>query len=174
MIFRGLLDGWQMLWGYVTIQQEKHTPVRILGKPVGIFQHHVCLLITPPKKTNMDTQNSHIWQKTHVKEPSFLVSMLDFGGKFQLIKPPQFGFKQHLNCWKMDPLDLWLCGLVVYLITLLEKIRTFARKVLRFRFPLRFWGRAEKNTFESKISVAVCQTGAKFGLEDFNIPSKQF
>ena len=34
---------------------------------------------TPPK-TNMDTQNSHIWKEIQFWNPSFLVSMLDFGG----------------------------------------------------------------------------------------------
>ena len=28
----------------------------------------------------MDTQNSHIWKEIHFLKPSFLVSMLDFGG----------------------------------------------------------------------------------------------
>ena len=32
-----------------------------------------------PLKSNIDTQNSHVWKEIHLKTPSFWVSMLDFG-----------------------------------------------------------------------------------------------
>ena len=45
--------------------------------------HFLMFRITPPKKTNMDTQNDATFEAGDTfQKPSFLVSMSDFGGKF--------------------------------------------------------------------------------------------
>ena len=56
---------------------------RILHIPIYIYGLQAT---TTPPKTNMDTQNSHIWKEIHLKDHHFWASMLDLRGGY---KDPQ-------------------------------------------------------------------------------------
>ena len=61
-----------------------------------------------PLKSNIDTRNSHVWSRAYIVQgPSFLVSMLDFGGVFSgkwvcelwELRLLNLAWGYHCHCW---------------------------------------------------------------------------